>query len=144
MDAWVLWLVAAVVLAVAEVVNTSFYLFPFSIGAGGAALVALAGAGTPIAIVVFAVLTALSFGIVRPIARRHLSTPPQIRTGTAALIGRSAIVLERIANDEGVGCVRIDGEVWTARSYDQDVVIEPGARVNVMEIRGATALVAED
>jgi membrane protein implicated in regulation of membrane protease activity len=144
MDAWVLWLVAAVVLAVAEVVNTSFYLFPFSIGAGGAALVALAGAGTPIAIVVFAVLTALSFGIVRPIARRHLSTPPQIRTGTAALIGRGAIVLERIANDEGVGCVRIDGEVWTARSYDEDVVIEPGARVNVMEIRGATALVAED
>ena len=144
MDAWVLWLVAAVVLAVAEVANTSFYLFPFSIGAGGAALVALAGAGTPIAIVVFAVLTALSFGIVRPIARRHLSTPPQIRTGTAALIGRGAIVLERIANDEGVGCVRIDGEVWTARSYDEDVVIAPGARVSVMEIRGATALVAED
>jgi membrane protein implicated in regulation of membrane protease activity len=144
MDAWVLWLVAAVVLAVAEVANTSFYLFPFSIGAGGAALVALAGAGTPIAIVVFAVLTALSFGIVRPIARRHLSTPPQIRTGTAALIGRPAIVLERIANDEGVGCVRIEGEIWTARSYDDDHVIEPGARVNVMEIRGATALVAED
>jgi membrane protein implicated in regulation of membrane protease activity len=144
MDAWVLWLIAAVVLAGAEVVNTSFYLFPFSIGAAGAALVALAGAGTPIAVVVFAVLTALSFGIVRPIARRHLSTPPQIRTGTAALIGRTAIVLERIANDEGVGCVRIDGEVWTARSYDEDVVIERGARVNVMEIRGATALVAED
>jgi membrane protein implicated in regulation of membrane protease activity len=144
MDAWVLWLVAAVVLAVAEVANTSFYLCPFSIGAGGAALVALAGAGTPIAIVVFAVLTALSFGIVRPIARRHLSTPPQIRTGTAALIGRPAIVLERIANDEGVGCVRIEGEVWTARSYDDDQVIEPGVRVNVMEIRGATALVAED
>jgi membrane protein implicated in regulation of membrane protease activity len=144
MDVWVLWLIAAVVLAGVEVVNTSFYLFPFSIGAAGAALVALAGAGTPIAIVVFAVLTALSFGIVRPIARRHLSTPPQIRTGTAALIGRNAIVLERIANDEGVGCVRIDGEVWTARSYDEDVVIEPGARVNVMEIRGATALVAED
>jgi membrane protein implicated in regulation of membrane protease activity len=144
MDVWVLWLIAAVVLAGVEVVNTSFYLFPFSIGAAGAALVALAGAGTPIAIVVFAVLTALSFGIVRPIARRHLSTPPQIRTGTAALIGRNAIVLERIANDEGVGCVRLDGEVWTARSYDEDVVIEPGARVNVMEIRGATALVAED
>ena len=144
MDAWVLWLIAAVVLAGAEVVNTSFYLFPFSIGAAGAALVALAGAGTPIAIVIFVVLTAVSFGIVRPIARRHLSTPPQIRTGAAALIGRSAVVLERIANDEGVGCVRIDGEVWTARSYDDDVVIEPGARVNVMEIRGATALVAED
>src|SRR3954471_6373355 len=144
MDAWVIWLIAAVVLAVAEVVNLSFYLFPFAIGAAAAAAAELVGLGAPIAIVVFAVFTAVSFGVVRPIARRHLSTPPQIRTGTAALIGRKAIVLERIANDEGVGCVRIDGEVWTARSYDDDVVIEPGARVHVMEIRGATALVAEE
>ena len=143
MDAWVLWLIAAVVLAAAEVVNLSFFLFPFAIGAAGAALVALAGAGTPIAVVVFAVLTAVSFGIVRPIARRHLRTPPQIRTGTAALVGTTAIVTERIANDEGVGCVRLNGEVWTARSFDDDKVIEPGTRVHVMEIRGATALVTE-
>jgi membrane protein implicated in regulation of membrane protease activity len=144
MDAWVLWLIAAIVLAVAEVINLSFFLFPFAIGAAAAALVSLAGAGTPIAVVVFAVLTAVCFGIVRPIARRHLRTPPQVRTGTAALIGRTAIVLERIANDEGVGCVRLDGEVWTARSYDDDRVIEPGTRVHVMEIRGATALVADE
>src|SRR3954470_6492511 len=141
MDAWVLWLIAAVVLAVAEVVNTSFYLFPFSIGAAGAALVALLGAGTPIAVVVFVVLTAVSFGIVRPIAHRHLSTPPQIRTGTAALIGRTAVVLERIANDEGVGCARIEGEVWTARAFDEDRIIESGEKVQVIAIRGATALV---
>jgi len=144
MDAWVIWLLAAVALAAAEVVNTSFFLFPFSIGAAGAALVALAGAGTPIAVIVFAVLTAVSFGIVRPIARRHLSQPPALRTGTAALIGKRAIVLERIADDEGVGCVRLDGEIWTARSYDDDAVIEPGTRVHVMEIRGATALVADE
>ena len=144
MDAWVLWLIAAVVLAAAEVVNLSFFLFPFAIGAAGAALVALAGAGTPIAVVVFAVLTAVSFGIVRPIARRHLRTPPQIRTGTAALVGTTAIVVERIANDEGVGCVRLNGEVWTARSFDDDKVIEPGTRVHVMEIRGATALVDDE
>jgi len=81
---------------------------------------------------------------VRPIARRHIKTPPQIRTGTAALVGRTAIVLERIANDEGVGCVRLDGEVWTARSYDEDQIFEPGARVHVMEIRGATALVTDE
>jgi membrane protein implicated in regulation of membrane protease activity len=144
MDAWVLWLIAAVVFAVAEVVNLSFFLFPFAIGAALAAVVELAGLGTPIALVVFAVFTALSFGVLRPIARRHLSTPPQIRTGTAALVGKSATVLERIANDEGVGCVRLDGEVWTARAYDEDRVFEPGTRVHVMEIRGATALVAEE
>ena len=144
MDAWVLWLIAAVVLAAAEVMNLSFYLFPFAIGAAAAAVAQLVGVGTPIAVVVFAVFTALSFGVVRPIARRHLQTPPQIRTGTAALIGRRAIVVERIANDEGVGCVRIDGEVWTARSYDDDRIIEPGTPVHVMEISGATALVADE
>src|SRR5215210_2386300 len=128
--------------AVPEVLNPS--LFPFAIGAALAAVIELVGLGTPIALVVFAVFTALSFGILRPIARRHLRTPPQVRTGTAALIGRPAIVLERIANDEGVGCVRLDGEVWTARAYDDDSVFEPGTRVHVMEIRGATALVAEE
>ena len=77
----------------------------------------------------------------RPIARRHLYSPPQLRTGTAALVGRPAQVLERIDNAEGVGCAKIEGEVWTARAYDDDRVIEPGERVQVMEIRGATALV---
>jgi membrane protein implicated in regulation of membrane protease activity len=144
MDAWVLWLIAAVVLAVAEVLNLSFFLFPFAIGAALAAVVELAGLGTPVAFVVFAVFTALSFGILRPIARRHLRTPPQIRTGTAALVGRPAIVLERIANDEGVGCIRLDGEVWSARAYDDDSVFEAGTRVQVLEIRGATALVDEE
>ena len=79
----------------------------------------------------------------RPIARSHRRTPPQLRTGTHALIGKRAIVLERIANDEGVGCVKIEGEVWTARAYDEDDVYDVGQRVEVVEIRGATALVTE-
>ena len=143
MDAWVIWLIVAVVFAVAEVINLSFYLFPFAIGAAGAALVDLAGGGAAIAWPTFAVLTAVSFTVVRPIARRHVNMPPQIRTGTAALIGRTGIVTERIVNDEGVGRVRIEGEVWTARAYDEDKVIEPGTRVHVMEIKGATALVSD-
>jgi membrane protein implicated in regulation of membrane protease activity len=141
MDAWVIWLIVAVVFAVAEVVNLSFYLFPFAIGAAGAAVVGLAGGALALELVVFAILTAASFTIVRPIARRHINMPPQLRTGTAALIGRTAIVTERIVNDDALGKVRIDGEVWSARAYDDDKVLEPGTRVHVMEIRGATALV---
>ena len=143
MDAWVLWLIAAVIFAVAEVINLSFFLFPFAIGAAGAAIVGLAGGGIALEVITFAALTSVSFTIVRPIARRHLTVPPQIRTGTAALIGRTGIVTERIANDENVGAVRLDGEVWTARAYDEDQVIEAGTRVHVMEIRGATALVSD-
>jgi membrane protein implicated in regulation of membrane protease activity len=108
-----------------------------------AALFSLAGAGTIPAVVSFVVITALLFLFVRPVARRHLHQPAELRTGTAALIGRSGIVLERIANDEGVGVVKIDGEVWTARAYDEDDVIEAGRRVQVIQIRGATALVSE-
>jgi len=141
MDAWVIWLIVAVVFAVAEVINLSFYLFPFAIGAAAAAVVGLAGGSAAIELITFAVLTSVSFTVVRPIARRHINMPPQLRTGTAALIGRTAIVTERIVNDEALGKVRLDGEVWTARAYDEDKVLEPGTRVHVMEIRGATALV---
>jgi membrane protein implicated in regulation of membrane protease activity len=79
----------------------------------------------------------------RSIVRSHLKVPPHIRTGAAALVGRRAVVLERIVNDEGVGCVKIDGDVWTARSLYDDHVIEPGTIVDVVQIKGATALVSE-
>ncbi len=96
--------------------------------------------GTPLAVVVFLIVSMIVFGALRPIARRHRRLPPAIRTGAAALVGHRAMVLERIANGEGVGCVKVDnGEVWTARSYDEDEVIDVGERVEVVEIRGATA-----
>src|SRR3954451_24741541 len=95
MDAWVIWLIVAVVFAVAEVVNLSFYLFPFAIGAAGAAVVGLAGGALAVELIVFAVLTAASFTIVRPIARRHINMPPQLRTGTAGPLRRPAGVAGR-------------------------------------------------
>jgi membrane protein implicated in regulation of membrane protease activity len=129
------------VLGVAEMHASSFYLAPFAAGALLAAIVGLLGVGAAITPVVFVVGSGAAFAALRPVARRHRRLPPAMRTGAAALVGRRAIVLERIANDEGVGCVKIDGEVWTARSYDEDQVLEPGQRVDVVEIRGATALV---
>jgi membrane protein implicated in regulation of membrane protease activity len=141
MDLWVVWLLAAGLLGVGEMHQGGFYLAPFALGAGAATVVSLLGVGTLLSLIVFLVASGIVFGTLRPIARRHRRLPPSIRTGAAALIGRPAIVLERIANDEGVGCVKIDGEVWTARSYDEDEVIDAGARVEVVEIRGATALV---
>ena len=141
MDAWVIWLVAACVLGVAEMHQGGVYLAPFAFGALLAALVGLLGVGVGLSAVVFALASGMVFVGLRPVARRHRRLPPPIRTGAAALVGRPAIVLERIANDEGVGCVRIDGEVWTARSFDEEEVFDPGERVEVVEIRGATALV---
>ena len=141
MDVWIIWLIAAGVLGVGEMHQGAFYLAPFALGAALAAVVSLLGAGAAVSAVVFVAASAIVFATLRPVARRHRQLPPSIRTGAAALIGRPAIVLERIANDEGVGCVKIGGEVWTARSYDDDEVFDAGERVEVVEIRGATALV---
>ena len=115
---------------------------PFAVGAGLAAVVGLLGVSALLSAIVFLAVSGIVFATLRPVAQRHRRLPPSIRTGAAALIGRPAIVMERIANDEGMGSVKIDGgEVWTARSYDEHEVIPAGERVEVVEIRGATALV---
>ena len=143
MDAWVVWLIAAVAAAAGEIATMGFFLAPFALGAAAGMVVDLAGGGTVASLLAFSGVTAATFAFLRPVARRHLRQPPATRTGTAALIGRTAIVLERIANHEGVGSVRLEGEVWTARAYDDEQVIEAGKRVDVVEIRGAIAMVSE-
>jgi membrane protein implicated in regulation of membrane protease activity len=141
MPEWVIWMIAAGVLAVGEIFTLSLFLGPVAIAAALAGLAALAGAGVAIQLVVFTLAAAASLLVLRPIARRHLRTPARLRTGTAALVGSSATVLERVDGDGGQ--IRLAGEVWSARAFDDDEVLEAGARVEVLEIRGATALVSE-
>jgi membrane protein implicated in regulation of membrane protease activity len=141
MDEWVLWMIAAGVLAVGEMFTMGFFAGPVAVAAVIAAIVALAGGGVALQWIVFIAVSAASLAVLRPIARRHLRTPMQLRTGTAALIGRPATVLERV--DCNGGQVKLGGETWSARSFDEDQVFEPGARVEVLKIDGATVLVAE-
>ena len=138
---WVWWMIAAGVLAVGEIFTMGFFLGPIAVAALLAALVAAVGAGLSVQWIVFILASLGSLAVLRPIAKRHLRTPPRIRTGTAALVGGPATVVERV--DLNGGCVKIGGELWTARAYDEDEAFEPGARVEVMKIDGATALVAE-
>ena len=144
MDPWLLWLVAAVIFAVGEIATLGFFLAPFAGGALLAALVAGFGAGAGISWAVFVVASLVLLGAMRPLARSHKRMPAMLRTGTAALVGRTALVTERIANGEDSGGVKLEGEHWTARSYDDDEVIEAGTRVHVVEIKGATALVTPE
>ncbi|MBO0842287.1 MAG: NfeD family protein [Nocardioides sp.] len=135
----VFWLVVAVLLGVAEALTMTL---AFAFVAGGALLAAVsAGLGAPLLVQagVFAVTGGVSVVAVRPVARRHLSLPPPSRDGTDALIGRQAVVLSEVSLDHGL--VRLGGEDWTARPYDDDLVIPVGARVDVLQIAGATVLV---
>jgi len=140
MGSWILWAVVAGAFTLGELHTNSFYLAPFAVGAAFATVLAALGAGGLVAVLAFVVAAVLFLALLRPLAKRRHSAPT-LRTGAAALVGAHAIVLERIANREGVGTVKIGGAVWTARAYDEEQVIDHGEQVEVVEIRGATALV---
>jgi membrane protein implicated in regulation of membrane protease activity len=136
---WIVWLILAAVLGVAELLTVTLTLGLLAVAAAVAAVVGAAGAPMLFQIVAFVVTAGAGLGLVRPIAVRHLKQPPSLRTGTAALVGRSALVQQEV-NGRG-GRVRIGGEEWSARAYDETLVIPVGATVDVIKIEGATALV---
>ncbi|MET9435540.1 NfeD family protein [Streptomyces sp. NPDC006551] len=139
MDLWLIWLIAAGALAVAEIFTLTAALGILGVAALVTAGVAALGVAPPLQFLVFTVLAAVSLLFVRPIAARHLFKPQAERFGVDALVGRSAQVVSEVTGLGGR--VRIGGEEWTARAYDETLVIPPGATVDVMEINGATALV---
>jgi membrane protein implicated in regulation of membrane protease activity len=142
MPAWLIWLIAAGVLAGAETLSLDLVLVMIAGGAGAAAIAA--GAGAPPAAQV-AIAAVVAFGLllgVRPVARRHLMGHGTVRMGAEALVGTQATVLAPI--DAKDGRVRLNGGEWSARSFDPTQSIPIGATVRVMEISGATAVVWEE
>jgi membrane protein implicated in regulation of membrane protease activity len=142
MAVWVAWAVAAVGLAIGEILTPGlFFLGPIAVAAVMAGAVAALGLGLVFQLVAFVLGSLASLAVLRPIARRHIRVPPELRTGAAALTGAQAFVLERV--DATGGRVKLGGEVWSARAFFEDQVIEPGRQVEVVKIEGATALVQE-
>jgi membrane protein implicated in regulation of membrane protease activity len=140
MPAAVIWLIVAFGLAGAEALTGDMFMLMLS---GGA----LAAAGSSWLLnlpiwadgAVFLVVSVLLLILVRPTLRRHLTPAKGLPTGIKALEGKSALVLDRVTHDEGQ--VKVDGQVWTARPMNDGDVFEPGERVTVMHIDGATAVV---
>ena len=139
----ILWLLLDAGFGIGELLTGSFFLAPFAVGGALAAAVEALGAGGDVGVAVFAAVSVLTLLTVRPLLMSRMNNAPTLRTGATALIGKNATVVERISNHEAVGCVRIGSEVWTARSLDDDHEIAAGAHVQVVDIRGATALVIE-
>ena len=140
MSAWVAWAIVAVLLAVGEIFTPGlFFLGPIALAALAATVTAAVGGPVWLQIVVFGAGSFAAVGLLRPIARAHLTMPRAIRTGSAALEGTKAVVLQRV--DGHGGRVKIGGEEWSARSYMADEAFDVGAEVEVVQIQGATALV---
>ncbi|GAA2074906.1 NfeD family protein [Actinomadura alba] len=139
MEAWVVWMVIAAVLGVAELMSLTLSLGLLAVAALAAGVVGALGLPVAAQVGVFAAASVAGLVVVRPVATRHIRQPPMLRSGTAALVGREALTLTEVTRL--AGRVRIGGEEWTARPFDPDIVIPEGAMVDVLAIEGATALV---
>ena len=136
---WIAWLIAAALLGGAEDLTLTLAFGLLAAAALAAAIVAGLGAPLLIQVLTFAVAAGVGLLVVRPIARRQLSRPPLIRDGSDALIGKKALVVEEVTGTRGL--IKLAGEVWSARAFDENQVIPAGTAVDVMEIDGATAVV---
>jgi membrane protein implicated in regulation of membrane protease activity len=139
---WVWWLIAAGALIIAELFSGTFVLLMFGVGALAAGIVSLAGAPGWVAALVFAIVSALALWLVRPWINKRLHKPEDQKMGMATIEGANASVLERVDSDHGM--VKIGGELWRARPNDSEMVYEPGERVRVLRVDGATAVVGRD
>ena len=146
MSDWQVWLIAGVLLLVAEVFTPGFWLACLAIGAFAAGLVGLIPVvGTTIETVVFAATSLLSMVGIRPaLARRfRLGVGSGVRTNVDALAGKTGVVTERIAPGVRPGRVLVEGENWRGASVD-GVVLEPGTRVMVVQVDGTTLMVERE
>ncbi len=137
---WESWLALAVALGALELVSLDLFLIMLAGGAVVGAVTAVLGG--PVALqLVLALISAVGLlGVIRPNVARRLHHGPTLRTGADALIGKRATVLRELAHGNP-GRVKIGGEEWTAEPYDEDDRIEAGELVDVVQIKGATALV---
>ncbi|MBC9711792.1 NfeD family protein [Streptomyces sp. TRM66268-LWL] len=139
MDPWVWWLIGAVVLGIALVISAMPELGMLSAGAVAAAVTAGLGGDVVLQVILFAAVSVAGIAVVRPVAARHKAQRPQLATGVEALKGKQAVVLERV--DARGGRIKLNGEVWSARSLDEAQAYDVGQQVDVVEIDGATAVV---
>jgi membrane protein implicated in regulation of membrane protease activity len=144
-DTWRwIWLITMVVFGVGEIaVAGSFFLAPFAIGAGVAAVLAFAGVGVGIEWAAFLGVSVASFVALRPVARRLDAEGPTLGVGAHRQVGQRARVIEGIDVQHGHGTVMLDREQWRAESHDGRP-IPAGSTVVVVDVRGTRVIVAPD
>jgi membrane protein implicated in regulation of membrane protease activity len=140
--AWLLWLIAAGLFGVGEMVSLDLVLLMFAGGALGGMTVALLGGAVAFQLLAFIGVAAVLLGLVRPIAKKHLTdkTPLQL-DGVDTLIGRTATVTRAV--DHAGGRIKLGADEWSARSQYGGEAFPIGSRVRIMKVDGATAVVGD-
>ncbi len=136
-----LWLIGGIALISAEILSGDFFLLMVGVGALFGAAADWVFGNTIIAAVVFAVVSIGLVTFARPWLK-HRMHGALIHTNADALIGRKAVAVSMV--DQNGGQVKLDGDLWSARAFDDKKEISPGASVTIVEISGATAVVLAD
>ena len=134
------FLALAIGLGIAEMFSLDLVLLMLALGALVGMASALLGAGVAVSAILAAAASVACLAVVRPPLVKRLHTGPELSLGHGKLVGQQAVVTERITGLEA-GRIKLSGEIWSAKPYDETLAIEPGATVEVWEIRGATAYV---
>jgi membrane protein implicated in regulation of membrane protease activity len=138
---WGVWLGLAMLLGVLELFSLDLVLLMVAAGALAGVAADLVGLGFPIQLLAVSATSLAMLAFVRPAVIKRLHGGPDLKQGFDALIGEEGFTVAEITVHGGQ--VKVGGEIWTARPYDDTAVIPVGAKVRVYEIRGATAYVDE-
>jgi len=138
--AWESWLALSILLGLGELASMDLILLMLAGGALVGFLAAVLGLPVVIQVVGASVAALAALALVRPTMARKLQGGPELRLGHGKLVGKQGVCTQRITGLEP-GRIKLAGEIWTAEPYDETVTIEPGQVVDVLQIRGATAVV---
>ena len=141
METWHIWIIIGIAFLVWEIFTPGFFVASIGVGAFLAAITSYFGGGATYQIVSLIIGALITFLFIRPLFIWYQKSKGDNReTGTYALIGQTALVLESIKNSTNEGRVKIGGEEWKACSSGGDDIAE-GDLVVVEKIEGATVFV---
>lgn len=140
---WIVWLVLAVVLIIAEIFTLGFVLFWFGIGALAAALVGFFGLGPLWQFLTFAIVSIALTAMSRTIFANYFShgERDRMKSGVESLPGKVGTVTIASKGSLNEGAVKVFGSTWTAFPIDEETKLIEGEKVEVVEVRGSSVYV---
>ena len=137
---WIFWLIAAGVFFIIEMATIGFLIFWLGIGALLAMVTSFITDSILVQSIVFVVTSTILLIFTRPLVNKFIKVPKELKTNAYSIIGKKGIVISKINNIEGNGQIKIDGDVWSAKSIDEEE-IEKNTEIEIVEIDGVKAVV---
>ena len=137
---WVFWLIVAGIFFVIEMATIGFLVFWLGIGALLAMVTSLITDSILIQSIIFVVTSTILLIFTRPLVNKFIKIPKEIKTNAYSIIGKKGLVISKINNIDGTGQIKIDGDIWSAKSLDEEDIDE-NTEVEIIEIDGVKAVV---